>query len=186
MANQKTPDDEQKLFRQMMQDVIPLRKQTPREDTKRPPPSITKPRKQEPQQNILSQEACWSNPYDITVAAHDTLHYERYKLSPNRLKQLKQGLIAIEARLDLHGLQLDVARTSLSQFLIRQRQQGNRCMLIIHGKGGKYGEQPVLKNHVNHWLQQYEDILAFHSAIPRDGGVGAVYVLLRKKDPHAS
>lgn len=98
-----------------------------------------------------------------------------------RLTALRSGEIVSEARLDLHGLNPDSARTSLCDFIEKQTLQGKRCVLIIHGKGSKHGEAPVLKNHVNHWLQQLPQVLAFHSAIPRDGGTGALYVLLKRQ-----
>jgi hypothetical protein len=37
-----------------------------------------------------------------------------------------------------------------------------------------------LKGYVQHWLQELEEVQAFHSAQPVHGGTGAVYVLLRK------
>jgi DNA-nicking Smr family endonuclease len=40
----------------------------------------------------------------------------------------------------------------------------------------------VLKCKVNYWLRLREDVLAFCSATRRDGGTGAVYVLLRNPD----
>jgi DNA-nicking Smr family endonuclease len=52
---------------------------------------------------------------------------------------------------------------------------------IIHGKGnGSVQRRPVLKGKVNHWLQQRDEVLAFCSARPVDGGTGAVYVLLKR------
>jgi hypothetical protein len=76
------------------------------------------------------------------------------------------------------------------QHLIEQAQaEGDRCLLIIHGKAGagytdesgdiRGAGQALLKSHVNHWLQQVDDVLAFASALPKDGGTGAVYVLLK-------
>ncbi|MDH5572217.1 MAG: Smr/MutS family endonuclease, partial [Gammaproteobacteria bacterium] len=57
-----------------------------------------------------------------------------------------------------------------------------RCVRIIHGKGyGSVSQQPVLKQFVNYWLRQREDIMAFCSARQADGGTGAVYVLLKTK-----
>jgi DNA-nicking Smr family endonuclease len=38
----------------------------------------------------------------------------------------------------------------------------------------------VLKRKVDHWLRQWDGILAFVSARQADGGTGAVYVLLRR------
>ena len=38
---------------------------------------------------------------------------------------------------------------------------------------------PVLKTHVAYWLPQLNDVLAFSSAQSRDGGTGAIYVILK-------
>jgi DNA-nicking Smr family endonuclease len=52
---------------------------------------------------------------------------------------------------------------------------------IIHGKGNtSLGKMPVLKGRVNSWLRQKNEVLAFCSARPNDGGTGAVYVLLKR------
>lgn len=55
---------------------------------------------------------------------------------------------------------------------------------IVHGKGAHTG-QTLLKTYVNGWLPQLPDVLAFVSALPRDGGAGAVYVLLRRQAPQS-
>ena len=61
------------------------------------------------------------------------------------------------------------------------RAAGKRCVRIVHGKGlSSEGKLPVLKVKVNSWLRQKDDVLAFCSARPQDGGTGAVYVLLKK------
>jgi DNA-nicking Smr family endonuclease len=52
----------------------------------------------------------------------------------------------------------------------------------VHGKGnGSWQKQPVLKNKLNQWLRQRDEVLAFCSARPCDGGTGAIYVLLKKR-----
>ena len=40
----------------------------------------------------------------------------------------------------------------------------------------------ILKGCVDHWLRELDVVRAFHSAQPRHGGTGAVYVLLRKSE----
>ena len=55
-----------------------------------------------------------------------------------------------------------------------------RHVIIVHGKGFRSQSKPVIKPLVNHWLKQADEVLAFCSAQPQDGGTGAVYVLLRK------
>jgi DNA-nicking Smr family endonuclease len=37
---------------------------------------------------------------------------------------------------------------------------------------------------VNRWLRAVDNVLAFHSAQAKDGGSGAVYVLLKKIAPN--
>jgi DNA-nicking Smr family endonuclease len=95
------------------------------------------------------------------------------------MRALKNGEIPWEGRLDLHGFKADTARTSLCHFIQTQAQNNKRCLLIIHGKGGHQGAPPIVKNLINRWLPQLEEVLAFHSARPKDGGHGAVYVLLK-------
>ena len=79
----------------------------------------------------------------------------------------------------MHRKTVDEARESLSHFLITCKTKGIRHVLIIHGKGRGAGK-PILKNKLNHWLRQTEQVLAFCSAAPKDGKSGAVYVLLRR------
>jgi DNA-nicking Smr family endonuclease len=74
------------------------------------------------------------------------------------------------------------SRQALIRFLHECRGSGVRCVRIIHGKGhGSHQRKPVLKNKVNSWLHQINDVMAFCSAIPAHGGTGAVYVLLRRR-----
>jgi len=87
----------------------------------------------------------------------------------------------VEAQLDLHGLTAAQARAALATFLRDCRIHGLRCVRIIHGKGrGSHNRQPVLKGKVNHWLRQRDEVLAFCTARPVDGGGGAVYTLLKR------
>jgi DNA-nicking Smr family endonuclease len=73
------------------------------------------------------------------------------------------------------------AKTALREFIEDSRLRGYTCVRVIHGKGLGSGERgPVLKRKVNHWLQQWDEILAFASARQVDGGTGAVQILLRK------
>jgi DNA-nicking Smr family endonuclease len=94
---------------------------------------------------------------------------------------MRQGKIHIGAALDLHGMTVEKAEPELIDFLIACQQQQIRFARIIHGKGwGSQDNKPVLKGKVNHWLRQSGLVLAFCSAIIKDGGTGAVYVLIRK------
>lgn len=117
-----------------------------------------------------------------TIKANDDLSYQGKGVQNRIMRQLKQGKIPVEIRLDLHGQTIEQAYQSTMQFIHQCQQHRNHCVLIIHGQGYRSaGGVPVLKQNVDHWLRQHDSVLAFHSATPGDGGKGAVYVLLRKK-----
>lgn len=114
------------------------------------------------------------------VQSESLLSYRVNSIAHQRFKALKQGKIPWQAKLDLHGCYADDAREKLVAFITAKVQAGLKCVLIIHGKGGHQGQPPVIKNRVNRWLTQFPEVLAFHSALPQDGGAGAVYVLLKQ------
>jgi DNA-nicking Smr family endonuclease len=92
-------------------------------------------------------------------------------------ERLRRGEMAIEARLDLHGMTQEEAHGALVRFLARAHVAGQRCTLVITGKGA------VLREAVPRWLGEGEAqarVLATSPAQPRHGGGGALYVLLRR------
>ena len=78
--------------------------------------------------------------------------------------------------------ELDATRFggSLLEFIHECQHQGMRCIQIIHGKGYRsQSGRAVLKPHVAYWLKRMDEVLAFCPAQPKDGGNGALYVLLK-------
>ena len=179
MSDDLLSDEDKALFRRTMQAVKPLGKLNKIEE------KITRPR-EKPTPKIIENDRPVSN-YNLSNHYHDVVHAEsilsycKQGIPRRRLTQLKGGQIPWEARLDLHGLKPDTACEALCRFIDQQCHLEHRCLLIIHGKGGRHGEAPILKNYVNHWLQQLTQVLAFHSALSRDGGSGALYVLLQRQ-----
>jgi DNA-nicking Smr family endonuclease len=101
----------------------------------------------------------------------------RVDLAPETARKLRRGAFPIDARLDLHGLRPGEAREKVGEFLRDKRARGERCVLVIHGKG-----EGVLRGEVAAWLAQGSasaHVAAFATAVGEDGGQGAVYVLLR-------
>jgi DNA-nicking Smr family endonuclease len=87
-----------------------------------------------------------------------------------------------DATLDLHGLTQDKAHARVVSFIKRAAAEGNYNLLIITGKG-RLGTG-VLRNAVPKWLdtpQLRPFILAITYANPKEGGEGAIRVLLRKR-----
>jgi len=101
------------------------------------------------------------------------------------IHRLKKGEYTIQAHLDLHGLTQIEALEAMESFLIDAINKQLSCVRIVHGKGNNStGQQGVLKQKVPQWLQMKRlsrYIVAFTSASPKDGGIGATYVLLRKR-----
>jgi len=96
-------------------------------------------------------------------------------------ERLKRGRMTIEARLDLHGMTQDEAHRALAGFIAGARSAGRRCVLVITGRGLAGGG--VLRHAVPRWLDEPElrgHLLAVAPAQPRDGGNGALYVLIRR------
>ena len=110
----------------------------------------------------------------------DELFFKRPGIQDKVLSKLRKGKFAIERELDLHGMTSTDAQATLGRFLLHCRHHDIHCVRIIHGKGrGSRDGQPVIKNKLNQWLRNTPQILAFSSARTRDGGTGAVYVLLK-------
>jgi DNA-nicking Smr family endonuclease len=178
MVNDFMSDEDKALFLEHMRSVKPLTEKTKRVTSVNPKsPSPLKKRSPPPVE--AKKEYFLSDGIIEPVFSHTTLSYAP-SLPQRRFKALKNGHIAWEARLDLHGLHSDNARDALCQFISLQAKINKRCLLIVHGKGGHEGLPPVIKNLVNRWLPQMDEVLAFHSALPKDGGTGALYVLLKR------
>ena len=179
MTDDKISNEDKALFREHMREVKPLNKQKKRTTAPNtilaaPPRKKTTPIEIKPQNYYLSDYI--SDP----VLPDTLLSYVNPDLPNKRFRALKNGQIPWEARLDLHGATTDDTRQSLCRFIQIQYQKHTRCVLIIHGKGGHQSAPPVIKNLINRWLPQLEEVLAFHSALAKDGGQGAVYVLLKR------
>lgn len=177
-------EEDKALFRRAVAGVKPLKKSAiiptikakPVIPAKRPAP------KYEPlvSDKIPQAQVHLSDFYTSEVHSDTTLSYCSQQMPVKRMRELKQGRIRWESRLDLHGYKQDEAQKNLLDFLTRAISHNQRCLLLIHGKGSYGGEAPVLKNLVNHWLRQLPCVLAFYSAQPKDGGTGALYVLLKR------
>src|SRR5690606_4523367 len=99
-----------------------------------------------------------------------------------RLVRLRGGDPPPDRELDLHGLRRDEARRHLRAALREAIAAGERCVLVVHGRGARSGEAgAVLRDALPAWLAEPPHgarVLAFASADDHAGG--ATYVLLRR------
>lgn len=169
-------DEDAAAFSKAMQGVKPLL------HTKITSEKIIKKKRQPAKIKDESEVGFQFSDYDRLdlVKSDDFIEFSRSGLQHKVLRKMRQGQYNAEAKLDLHGKTTDEARESLSKFLLECQKQGLRHILIIHGKG-RDSHTPVLKNKLNNWLRQTEHVIAFCTAIFKDGGGGALYVLLRRK-----
>jgi DNA-nicking Smr family endonuclease len=178
MSDDSTKDDEESLFLSEMAGVTPLKPDN-RIKIKKKPKKPFQPAQDE--NHRFAIDDVFSNA-EITEDCPDILSFSRSGLQHKILKQLRQGKNPIEHALDLHGLTVEQARKELLEFLGECEAAGIRHAIIVHGKGFRSKDKPVIKPMVNRWLRATDNVLAFHSAQPKDGGSGAVYVLLRKRN----
>lgn len=87
-----------------------------------------------------------------------------------------------EATIDLHGLTSEEAYNRLDSFVAECRKRGLRKILIIHGKGNHSETGPVLSGLVRSFIER--DWRLGESGHPDkyDGGKGATWVIIRKKE----
>ena len=176
MSGDSTKSDDDSLFLSEMVDVTPLKtnnrikhQKTPR----KPLPAHTTDSLSFAIDDVFSDT-------EIIENCPDILSFSRSGLQHNVLKKLRHGKHPIEHALDLHGLTVAEARVELLEFLGECEAAGIRHAIIVHGKGFRSKDKPVIKPMVNRWLRTVDNVLAFHSAQPKDGGNGAVYLLLKK------
>lgn len=105
-------------------------------------------------------------------------------LDPKIFNKLRAGAFSVEGHLDLHGLNTEQALYATVDFIRRSYLLGRRTLLLVTGRGRNSPDgRGILRDEVQLWLTREplrRVVLAFVTAQPRDGGPGALYVMLRK------
>jgi DNA-nicking Smr family endonuclease len=169
--------DEQDVFRKAMRGVKPLR-----QDGRVPEPQSPKSGLGRPSVEGGTMAAHLEEIATCDVDTGEELLFRRPSINERVFKRLRRGGFSIQDELDLHGMTVAEARDALKEFVSECADLNRGCVRIIHGKGLGSGRRgPVLKAHVNGWLRHWDHVLAFATAKPRDGGSGAVYVLIKRR-----
>ena len=98
-------------------------------------------------------------------------------------ERIRRGRIAVDGRIDLHGMTQAEAFPALLGFVETSARGGKRALLVITGKGAVSQGGGVLRRSVPGWLAASplaRRILTVAPAHLRHGGDGALYVLLRR------
>jgi DNA-nicking Smr family endonuclease len=183
---ESSPDHEHS-FQEAMSDVVPLpgkRRKAIRNPAPDMRPAHPAPDDEQETMAYLRNLVKGSLEMDITFS-DEYIEGSVSGLSPKLMKRLKKGQFPVQAHIDLHGLTKHEAQRKVRDFLIQSRKLGLRCVLIVHGRGlNSPDSMPVLKERLPIWLNRglaRKIVLAFATAMPYDGGTGAIYVLLRMR-----
>jgi DNA-nicking Smr family endonuclease len=162
-------------FRKAVGDVKPLARHK-RAELRRPAPAPL------PQQRRRDEAAALAESLQGPLAPEDALEtgeelsYLRAGLARETLRKLRRGHWAVQAYVDLHGHTRAEAAEAVVAFLDDCLARHLRCVRIVHGKG-----LGILKAKLGKWLPRREEVLAFCQAPAREGGGGALLVLLKSR-----
>ena len=177
-------DDDLELFLQEMRSVKPLSQVRIDKNNKR---SLMKDEsKKNARSNAESFEVAAESMFVLSevpqVEPLEFLEWKQVGVQNAVFDKLKRGSYAIEGELDLHRKFVEEASKAVWEFLKKASVAGWRCVLISHGKGEKSPTPARLKSFLARWLVDHPEVIAYSSAQRFHGGVGALYVLLRKSD----
>ncbi len=176
-------ETEDELYERAMRDVVRARWR--RSPAATPLPAYHPPPEIEREDERLMKEALEGNP-PPQISDHPE-YIEAWVGVAGRLylPHLRGGLYSIQNQLDLHGLSRSEARRTVEEFVLNMSRFRSCCVKIIHGRGiNSPNEQAVLKDSLQRWLttrRMSRYVVAYASAPAKDGGVGAVYVLLKRR-----
>lgn len=108
---------------------------------------------------------------------------EEKESSPRRMKLLRQGKLAPEAKLDLHGSTREEARQKVRHFLEDSTYKGKKVVLVVTGKGKGSEGEPVLRAEIERYLRFDASawVVEWGRAPGNYGGEGALVVFLKQR-----
>jgi DNA-nicking Smr family endonuclease len=164
VSERRNPEQDREEFARAMGDVVPL-----------PPDPRGRVERQSP--TPVMRPADDASPESDSVPDD----YVAPGVDRREIRKLRRGEHTVRGRLDLHGMTVAEAGTSVGRFIENSRHTRHRCVCIIHGRGlNSAGGVSLLREPVRQILMRSASVLAFASAPSSDGGAGAVYVLLRR------
>ena len=187
-ARSTSSTDEALDFHRLMSGVVPLddKKHQRVAKTGDGPAPVSRTKKAEAPDETMEHLRVLIDEGSKFEVADDGRRVEGHRVDvpPDFVRRLRRGGFPIDGSLDLHGRSAAESRELLATFLRDKRARGERCVLVIHGKGEHSpGGVAILRGEISAWLSQGAPsvhVAAFASALEADGGDVAVYVLLRR------
>ncbi len=182
MADRELTDEEKRLWSFYTKDIKPTAADFDWKPTEKPASEF----------KIKSpQKSNFRSARKAELSNHESLENK----DNNWGRKLSQGKAKVDGKIDLHGLTCLQAHDKLHDYLDRARAQGKRVVLVVTGKGGPKSNledfsfndfergRGVLKREVPMWLSgasMRHMIVSYQQARQRDGGEGALYVVLKR------
>lgn len=182
---EKPLDEESALFLEAVGEVAPVRTVKARVGPPAPPTAAQLKLPNEEAESLarLAELVSGQGEFDLADST-EFIEGAVHGFDEGVMRKLRAGEFSTQSNLDLHGLTREQAKSELEAFIQKARIAGHRCVLVVTGRGLHSEDQlPVLKAGVQQWLTRgrvAKQVLGFCSAKPKDGGTGALYVLLRR------
>ena len=133
------------------------------------------------------------------ISEKDKKDWENFLLNneklPNKDITVNNSTIYKKSEIDLHGYSLDEANKEIRKFILRCYENGYDKLRIVTGKGLHSNNEndpyvsrdlSILKFSVPNFIKNNKElmnlIIEFKEATIQDGGAGAFYIYLRKKN----
>jgi DNA-nicking Smr family endonuclease len=172
-------EDEENLFRSLYGDIERIRHDRVPEYRKKH--RIKASRRPVATTQTAPDISAWPEISHLPAHGHESYTYQAGGIQNKVMQKLRRGQLTPEASIDLHGMKRQQALKTLQDFIHECRSRHITVIHVVHGKGFRSsGGKAVLKPSVAVWLKQIPGVLAYTPSIPRDGGEGALYVLLKR------
>ena len=186
--------EEKALWERVAKTATPLEERAPRARSVKP--AVERPGADAPERKAIAPFQIGSKTQtrlpqnQIAPSVGASLDAAPVRMDQKAFGRMKRGKSKPEARIDLHGMRLDEARSELLAFIHSAHARGKRLVLVITGKGrvsDDSGPIPVrtgvLRHQVPDWLSRpplSALVLQVAQAHQKHGGSGAFYVYLRR------
>jgi DNA-nicking Smr family endonuclease len=176
---------DEELFSREMGDVLVIEEFRSLACDPRPRTRKPLPESRDPEQEALAELSGITEGL-VPIHLPDTQEYIEWIHSEFRddiVAKLHEGRFSVQAYLDLHGCSVAEAEDEFDDFLTDSIKKGMSCVKVIHGRGLRSVKGARLKDAVVKRLSGRfrKDVIAYVTARQCDGGLGALYILLRKK-----
>ncbi|MGS2743632.1 DNA endonuclease SmrA [Halomonas sp. LS-001] len=171
-------------FKAIMGDVKPLSHSNVADTGKKRSQATEAQRaRREAAQALIDERNFLSDDFVDLLPPFDPIEYRREGIQEGVVDKLRHGGYSVQSQLHLLRRPLAECRRMLFPFIQEAYAHDLRSVLIVHGRGRELDSPAnVLRSYLAKWLCQFEEVQAYVSAQPSEGGIGATWVMLRKSD----